>query len=61
MDKTIGAAICGLALITADGAAAQGMLLDCAADKVIKKYEHATCDQLKAQRVEPPWRRRRWP
>jgi hypothetical protein len=33
--------------------AAQGMLLDFAADKVIKKYETATCEQLKVQKDEP--------
>jgi hypothetical protein len=43
-----------LALIFAGGVAAQGMLLDFAAEKVIKKYEAATCEQLKAQRNEPP-------
>ncbi len=32
----------------------QGMLVDAAADKVIKKYQAATCDQLKAQKLEPP-------
>jgi len=42
------------ALIVAGAVAAQGMLLDAAADKVIKKYEAATCDQLKAQKSEPP-------
>jgi hypothetical protein len=30
------------------------MLLDFAADKVINKYQTATCEQLKAQRNEPP-------
>ena len=52
--KSIGTAVCALALITAGGVAAQGMLLDFAADKVIKKYQQATCEQLKAQRGEPP-------
>jgi hypothetical protein len=28
--------------------------LDYAADKVIKKYQDATCDQLKALKDEPP-------
>jgi uncharacterized protein YifE (UPF0438 family) len=43
-----------LALIVAGAASAQGMLLDAAADKVINKYQTATCDQLKAQKKEPP-------
>jgi hypothetical protein len=42
------------ALIVAGAASAQGMLLDAAADKVIRKYQTATCDQLKAQKNEPP-------
>jgi hypothetical protein len=42
------------ALIVAGAAAAQGMLVDAAADKVIKKYQAASCDQLKAQKAEPP-------
>jgi uncharacterized protein YifE (UPF0438 family) len=33
--------------------AAQDMLLDFAADKVINKYQTATCEQLKAQKDEP--------
>jgi hypothetical protein len=51
---SIGLAVFVLALIVAGAVAAQGMLLDAAADKVIKKYEAATCDQLKAQKSEPP-------
>jgi hypothetical protein len=54
MSKSIGAAVFVSALIVAGAAAAQGMLVDAAADKVIKKYQAATCDQLKAQKVEPP-------
>ena len=34
-------------------AAAQGMLLDYAADRVIQKYRTSTCEQLKALRDEP--------
>ena len=30
------------------------MLLDYAADKVIQKYQKATCDELKAMKGEPP-------
>ncbi|SDP02422.1 hypothetical protein [Afipia sp. GAS231] len=54
MNKSIGAAVLISALIVARVASAQGMLLDFAADKVIKKYQTATCDELKAQRKEPP-------
>ena len=54
MNKSIGAAAMISALIVAYGASAQGMLLDFAADKVIKKYQTATCDDLKAQKKDPP-------
>ena len=40
-------------LMFAGVAAAQGMLLDYAADKVIQKYQNSTCEQLKAMRDEP--------
>lgn len=54
MSKSIGVAVGILALFVAGAATAQGMLLDVAADKVIKKYQTATCDELKAQKNEPP-------
>ena len=54
MRRTIGAAIFVSALLVAGGATAQGMLLDFAADKVVNKYKTATCDELKAQKTEPP-------
>jgi len=54
MNKSIGMVVGISALIVAGAAFAQGMLLDAAADKVIMKYQTATCDQLKAQKNEPP-------
>jgi hypothetical protein len=54
VNKSIGAVVMISALIVADVASAQGMLLDFAADKVIKKYQTATCDELKAQKKDPP-------
>ena len=54
MSKSIGVAVGISALFVAGVASAQGMLLDVAADKVIKKYQTATCDELKAQKNEPP-------
>jgi hypothetical protein len=54
VNKAIGIAAGISALIVAGAASAQGMLLDAAADKVIKKYQTATCDELKAQKKEPP-------
>ena len=55
MNKTTSIAVgIGIAaLILAGGASAQGMLLDAAADKVITKYQTATCEELKAQRNQP--------
>ena len=41
MNKSIGSAVGTLALVVASAAFAQGMLLDAAADKVIKKYQTA--------------------
>jgi hypothetical protein len=52
--KSIGSAVLASAVILAGAVAAQGVLVDAAADKVIKKYEAASCDQLKALKAEPP-------
>ena len=54
MSKLIGTAVGISAVLVANAASAQGMLLDVAADKVIKKYQTATCDELKAQKNGPP-------
>ena len=54
MNKSISVAVFVSVLIVAGAVAAQGMLVDEAADKVIKKYVVASCDQLKALRAEPP-------
>jgi hypothetical protein len=54
VSKSISLVVFVSALIAAGAVAAQGMLVDAAADKVIKKYQAATCDQLKAQKAEPP-------
>ena len=54
MSKSIGVVALVSALIIAGAVAAQGVLVDVAADRVIKKFESATCDQLKAQKNEPP-------
>jgi hypothetical protein len=54
MSKSIGAVVFVAAAIVGGTVAAQGVLVDAAADKVIKKYQAATCDQLKAQKAEPP-------
>jgi hypothetical protein len=54
MSRSIGVAVLVSALFVAGGAAAQGMLLDFAADKVVQKYQTATCEELKAQKGEAP-------
>ncbi len=54
MNKTTSIAVGMAAFILAGEASAQGMLLDFAADKVINKYQTATCDELKAQKKQPP-------
>ncbi len=54
MNRSIGAAALVSALLVAESATAQGMLLDFAADKVVNKYKTATCDELKAQKSEAP-------
>ena len=54
MNKTTSIAVGIAAFILTAGASAQGMLVDFAADKVITKYQTATCDELKAQKKQPP-------
>jgi hypothetical protein len=54
VNKTTSIAVGIAAFILAGEASAQGMLLDFAADKVINKYQTATCDELKAQKKQPP-------
>jgi hypothetical protein len=54
MSRSIGVVVFVSASIVANAVAAQGVLVDAAADKVIKKYQAATCDQLKAQKLAPP-------
>jgi hypothetical protein len=52
--ESIGVVLFVAALLVAGAVGAQGMLLDYAADKVIQKYQGATCEQLRAQKNEPP-------
>jgi hypothetical protein len=54
MRKSIGIAVFVSSLTFASAAVAQGILLDFAADKVIKKFQEGTCEQLKAQKNEVP-------
>ena len=41
------------AALVAGGVAAQGMILEAVADKVIQKYQSSTCEQLWQRRSEP--------
>lgn len=54
MSKPTGVAVFVAATVVAGAVAAQGMLVEAAANKVIRKYQTASCDELKAQRSEPP-------
>lgn len=57
MSKTVRVVVIILALVVvvvAGGWAARGQFMDFAADEVIKKFQAATCEQLKAQKDEPP-------
>ena len=54
MSKSISVVVFVSALIAAGAVAAQGMLVDAAANKVIQKYQTASCDELKTQKSEPP-------
>jgi len=54
VNKLIAGATGFLALITAGAASAQGMLLDAAADKVVQKYQSASCEELKAMKGDAP-------
>jgi hypothetical protein len=53
VSKSLGMTAFVAATIVAGAVAAQGMLVDAMAEKVIKKYQAASCDQLKAK-AEPP-------
>jgi len=54
MSKPTGVVVFVAAMVVAGAVAAQGMLVEAAANKVIRKYQTASCDDLKAQRSEPP-------
>jgi len=54
VSKSISVVVFVSAMVVAGTLAAQGMLVDAAADRVIAKYQAASCDQLKAQKAEPP-------
>ena len=52
--KTIGVTMSVVAVLITGACKAQGMLQDYAADQVIAKFQAASCEQLKAQKLQPP-------
>ncbi len=52
--KSLGLGAAVLALVVAAACSGQGMLQEYAADQVIKKFQAASCEQLKAQKLQPP-------
>jgi hypothetical protein len=54
MSKPTGVVVFVAAMVVAGAVAAQGMLVEAAANKVIQKYQTASCDELKTQKSEPP-------
>jgi hypothetical protein len=53
MSKRVYAFAAVAMLVIAGGVAAQGSILDMVADKVIGKYQHATCEQLWEEKGKP--------
>ena len=54
MSKPTGVAVFVAAMVVEGAVCAQGMLVEAAANKVIQKYQTASCAQLKTQKSEPP-------
>ena len=54
MSKPTGVVVFVAAVVVAGAVSAEGMLVEAAANKVIQKYQTASCDQLKTQKSEPP-------
>jgi len=54
MSKPTGVIVFVATMVVAGAVSAQGMLVEAAANKVIQKYQTASCDQLKTQKSEPP-------
>ena len=53
MKKRISVVVVAATLLAAGLAAGQGMLMDMAVNKVIQKYQSASCEQLWQQRGQP--------
>jgi hypothetical protein len=53
MNKRVYAFAAAAVLVVAGGVAAQGMIMDMVTNKVITKYQNASCEQLWVQKGEP--------
>ena len=53
MSKKVYLSVFGCALLAAGLAVGQGMILDMVANKVISKYQSATCEQLWQKKGQP--------
>jgi len=53
MSKSVGVLMFVSALIVAGAVAAQGMILDRVANKVIQKYQSSSCEQLWQKKGQP--------
>ena len=54
MSKTAWVVVIVLAVVIGGGWASRGKAVNFAADEVVKKFQSASCEQLKAQKDEPP-------
>ena len=54
MSKPTGVVVFVSAMVVSGAVAAEGMLVEAAANKVIRKYQTASCDELRAQKSGPP-------
>ncbi len=53
MNKRVYPFVLVAVLVVAGGVAAQGMIMDMVTNKVITKYQNASCEQLWVQKGEP--------
>lgn len=53
MNKRVYPLVLVAVLVVAGGVAAQGMFMDLVSNKVITKYQNASCEQLWVQKGEP--------
>jgi hypothetical protein len=53
MNKRVGMLLVVAALVGAGTVAGQGMIMDMVANKVVTKYQNASCEQLWQQKSEP--------